>query len=163
MPEEIGEHLIRDQRPFLRTESLQNLQIPSTMLILSAHFSAQWHIYLFFWYFWITFWLENPTTVHYKAFWPQDSTICLQLSSCVPWRVFGLSNYLPHIALGQYRHRQYTVCRLVKFSVDCNVIIFVLIVEMEMFNALDFYFVLFSWLHILWSSTIFCCTSELYS
>ncbi len=29
MPEEFGEHLIRDQRPFLHTESLQILQIHS--------------------------------------------------------------------------------------------------------------------------------------
>ncbi len=34
MPEEFGEHLIRDQRPFLHTESLQILQIHSSMLVL---------------------------------------------------------------------------------------------------------------------------------
>ncbi len=32
MPEEFGEHLIRDQRPFLQTESLQILQIHSSSL-----------------------------------------------------------------------------------------------------------------------------------
>ncbi len=44
MPEEFGEHLIRDQRPFLHTESLQILQIPSSMLVLllfsSPHYSV---------------------------------------------------------------------------------------------------------------------------
>ncbi len=34
MPEEFGEHLINDQRAFLHTESLQILQIPSSMLVL---------------------------------------------------------------------------------------------------------------------------------
>ncbi len=34
MPEDFGEHLIRDQRPFLHTESLQILQIHSSMLVL---------------------------------------------------------------------------------------------------------------------------------
>ncbi len=34
MPEEFGEHMIRDQRPFLHTESLQILQIHSSMLVL---------------------------------------------------------------------------------------------------------------------------------
>ncbi len=34
MPEEFGEHLIRDQRPFLHIESLQILQNHSSMLVL---------------------------------------------------------------------------------------------------------------------------------
>ncbi len=34
MPDEVREHLTRDQRPFLHTESLQILQIPSSMLVL---------------------------------------------------------------------------------------------------------------------------------
>ncbi len=34
MPEDFGEHLIRDQRPFLHTESLQILQIHSSMTVL---------------------------------------------------------------------------------------------------------------------------------
>ncbi len=34
MPEAFGEHLIRDQRPFLHTESLQILQIHSSMTVL---------------------------------------------------------------------------------------------------------------------------------
>ncbi len=34
MPEEFGEHLIRDQRPFLHPESLQILQIYSSMTVL---------------------------------------------------------------------------------------------------------------------------------
>ncbi len=59
------------------------------------------------------------------------------------------SNYTPHIEL-----RQYTVCRCVTFLVDWNSLIIVLMVEMEMFNALalflhiifflTFYFMLFS-------------------
>ncbi len=40
MPEEFGEHLIRDQRPFLHTESLQILQIHSSMLVLLLLFSS---------------------------------------------------------------------------------------------------------------------------
>ncbi len=34
MPDEVREHLIRDQRTFLHTESLQILQIHSSMLVL---------------------------------------------------------------------------------------------------------------------------------
>ncbi len=34
MPEEFGEHLIRDQRPVLHPQSLQILQIPSSMMVL---------------------------------------------------------------------------------------------------------------------------------
>ncbi len=67
MPEEFGEHLIRDQRPFLHPESLQILQIHSSMTVLllfssphsfstgfrsedwkaiaEAWFCAQWHIF----------------------------------------------------------------------------------------------------------------------
>ncbi len=70
MPEEFGEHLIRDQRPFLHTESLQILQIHSSMLVLllfssphsfstgfrsedgmaiaEAWFCAQWPIFVLF-------------------------------------------------------------------------------------------------------------------
>ncbi len=33
MPDEIGEHLSRDQRPFLHPESLQILQIDSSMMV----------------------------------------------------------------------------------------------------------------------------------
>ncbi len=39
MPEEFGEHLIRDQRPFLHTESLQILQIHSSMTVLLLYSS----------------------------------------------------------------------------------------------------------------------------
>ncbi len=35
MPDEVREHLTRDQRPFLHPESLQILQIPSSMTVLS--------------------------------------------------------------------------------------------------------------------------------
>ncbi len=34
MPDEVGEHLTRDQRPFLHPESLQILQIHSSMMVL---------------------------------------------------------------------------------------------------------------------------------
>ncbi len=43
MPDEVREHLTRDQRPFLHPESLQILQIPSSMLVLlfsSPHSSS---------------------------------------------------------------------------------------------------------------------------
>jgi len=45
MPDEFGEHLTRDQRPFLQTDFLQILQIPKSMLVLllfsSDHSSGQ--------------------------------------------------------------------------------------------------------------------------
>ncbi len=34
MPDEVREHLTRDQRPFIHTESLQTPYIPSSMLVL---------------------------------------------------------------------------------------------------------------------------------
>jgi len=40
MPDEFEEHLTRDQRPFLHTESLQVLQIPRSMLVLLLFSSA---------------------------------------------------------------------------------------------------------------------------
>ncbi len=124
MPDEFGEHLTRDQRPFLHTWSLQILQIHSSVLILSplqftigfrsgnrGTFCAQWPIFvLILWSFWIIVLLEDPTTAHYKAFWPQDK----QLSSCDPWRVFGHLNSLPHVALRQYGQTIY--CRQI-----CNI------------------------------------------
>ncbi len=89
MPEEFGEHLIRDQRPFLHTESLQILQIHSSMLVLlfsSPHsFSVGFrsedrdsngkrfilcsvaHFLCLFWcLFWIVVLVEDPNTAHYK-------------------------------------------------------------------------------------------------
>jgi len=42
MPDEFGQHLRRDQRPFLRTESLQILQISRSMLVLLLFSSAPW-------------------------------------------------------------------------------------------------------------------------
>jgi len=45
MPDEFGEHLTRDRRPFLHTDSLQILQIHKFMLVLllfsSLHTSGQ--------------------------------------------------------------------------------------------------------------------------
>ncbi len=40
----------------------------------------------------------------FKVFWPRNSNLSLQFSSCGPWRVFGHSNSPPHRALGRYRH-----------------------------------------------------------
>jgi len=40
MPDEFGEHLTRDQRPFIHTESLQILQIPRSMLVFLLFSSA---------------------------------------------------------------------------------------------------------------------------
>ncbi len=42
MPEEFGEHLIRDQRPFLHPESLQILQIHSSMCFSLVHPTHGW-------------------------------------------------------------------------------------------------------------------------
>ncbi len=115
----------RDQRQFLHPESLQTLQIPSSMLIfyLLQFFIGfrsgnweQWQNLHFVlsdpFLCWLFYWKIQPLP-HYKAFWPQDSNYFLQLSSCDPWRVFDHSNYLPHVALRQYRHKQYTVGRFV--------------------------------------------------
>ncbi len=90
MPDEVREHLTRDQRPFLHPESLQILQIHSSMtvLLLSVHlthflhgsgqrtgmaiakawFCAQWHIFcvVFKVCFWIIVRLEDPNMAHYK-------------------------------------------------------------------------------------------------
>ncbi len=90
MPEEFGEHLIRDQRPFLHTESLQILQIHSSMTVLllfsSPHsFSTGFRsedrdshgkifilcsvtpfLCLFWCLFWIVVLVEDPHTAQYK-------------------------------------------------------------------------------------------------
>ncbi len=90
MPEEFGEHLIRDQRTFLHTESLQILQIHSSMTVLllfssphsfstgfrsedwmaiaEAWFCAQWPIFcvVFEVCVWIIVRLEDPNMAHYK-------------------------------------------------------------------------------------------------
>ncbi len=75
MSEEFGEHLIRDQRPFLHTESLQILQIHSSMTVLlqrtetamvKIHFVLSGP-FLFIWcLFWIVVLVEDPNTAHYK-------------------------------------------------------------------------------------------------
>ncbi len=90
MPEEFGEHLMRDQRPFLHTESLQILQIHSSMLVLllfssphsfSIGFRSEdgnghsrslvlWSVTHFCVVFevcvWIIVRLEDPNMAHYK-------------------------------------------------------------------------------------------------
>ncbi len=87
MPDEVREHLIRDQRPFLHPESLQTLQIISCMLVLllfssphSLFSSEDWnghsrslvlcsvtHFYVVSKVcVWIIVWLENPNMAHYK-------------------------------------------------------------------------------------------------
>ncbi len=90
MPEEFGEHLIRDQRPFLHPESLQILQIHSSMLVLllfsSPHSSStgfrseDWNGHsrslvlcpvthfcvVFEVCIWIIVQLEDPNMAHYK-------------------------------------------------------------------------------------------------
>ncbi len=90
MPEEFGEHLIRDQRPFLHPESLPILQIHSSMLVLllfsSPHSfstgfrSGNWNGHsrslvlcpvthfcvVFEVCIWIIVRLEDPNMAHYK-------------------------------------------------------------------------------------------------
>jgi len=46
MPDEFGEHLTGDQRPFLNIESLQILQIPRSMLVFLLFSSAHALIFL---------------------------------------------------------------------------------------------------------------------
>uniref|UniRef100_A0A672R414 Queuosine 5'-phosphate N-glycosylase/hydrolase n=2 Tax=Sinocyclocheilus grahami TaxID=75366 RepID=A0A672R414_SINGR len=88
MPEEFGEHLTRGQRPFLHPESLQILQIHSSMLVL----------------------LQFTSLIFYRVHSAQRTGMAiakatsLQFSSCDPWRVFGHSNSPPQRALGRYRH-----------------------------------------------------------
>ncbi len=90
MPDEDREHMTRDQRPFLHPESLQILQIPSSMMVLllfssphsfstgfrsrtgmaiaEAWFCAQWPIYfvVFEVCVWIIVRLEDQNIAHYK-------------------------------------------------------------------------------------------------
>ena len=90
MPDEVREHLTRDQRPFLHPESLQTLQIPSSMLVLllfssllsfSVGFrSEDWNGYsrslilssvthfcvVFEVCVWVIVRLEDPNMAHYK-------------------------------------------------------------------------------------------------
>ncbi len=90
MPEEFGEHLTRDQRPFLHTESLQILQItvpwrccfssvPPSLIFyrvqvrgqrqqwLKDSFCAQWPIFVFILMFVLDCCLvEDPNMAHYK-------------------------------------------------------------------------------------------------
>ncbi len=90
MPDEVREHLTRDQRPFLHPESLQILQIHSFMTVLllfsSPHSSStgfrseDWNGHsrslvlcsvthfcvVFEVCVWIIVWLEDPNMAHYK-------------------------------------------------------------------------------------------------
>ncbi len=90
MPDEVREHLTRDQRPFLHPESLQILQIHSSMMVLllfsSPHScstgfrSEDWnghsrslvlcpvtHFCVVFGVcVWIIVWLEDPNMARYK-------------------------------------------------------------------------------------------------
>ncbi len=90
MPDEVREHLTRDQRPFLHPESLQILQIHSSMTVLllfsSPHSfsigfrSEDWNGHsrsmvlcsvthfcvVFEVCVWIIVWLEDPNMAHYK-------------------------------------------------------------------------------------------------
>ncbi len=90
MPDEVREHLTRDQRPFLHPESLQTLQIHSSMTVLllfsSPHSfstgfrSEDWNGHsrslvlcpvthfcvVFKVCVWIIVWLEDPNMAHYK-------------------------------------------------------------------------------------------------
>ncbi len=90
MPDKVREHLTRDQRPFLHPESLQILQIPSSVMVLllfsSPHScstgfrSEDWNghsrslVLCSVTHFWVVFevcvWiivqLEDPNMAHYK-------------------------------------------------------------------------------------------------
>jgi len=85
MPDEFGEHLTRDQRPFLHTESLQILQIHKLVFLFSSAHSfstdqftglgRSWQklhfvlSYQFLYWFWCLFWtvvlMEDSTMAHY--------------------------------------------------------------------------------------------------
>ncbi len=90
MPDEVKEHLTRDQRPFLHPESLQTLYIPSSMTVLllfsSPHYfstafrSEDWNGHsislvlcsvthfcvVFEVCIWIIVWFQDPNTANYK-------------------------------------------------------------------------------------------------
>ncbi len=100
IPDEVREHLTRDQRPFLHTESLQILQIHSSMTVLllfSSPYSfstglrsEDWDGYgksfilcsviIFLCWFWCLFWiivlLEDPNMVHYTISY-RDSQVLI--------------------------------------------------------------------------------------
>ncbi len=90
MPDEVREHMTRDQRPFLHPESLQTLQIPSSMTVFllfssphsfstgfrsedwnghsrslvlcsGTHFCVVFEVCV-----WIIVWLEDPNMAHKK-------------------------------------------------------------------------------------------------
>ncbi len=84
MLDEIREHLTRDQRPFLHPESLQILQIHSSMLVLllfssphsfsigfrsedwNGHIAEAWFCASDPFFVWIIVRLEDPNVAHYK-------------------------------------------------------------------------------------------------
>ncbi len=63
MPDEVREHLTRDQRPFLHPESLQILQIHSSMTVLLL-FSSPHSFYTGLCLDYCT--VEDPNMAHYK-------------------------------------------------------------------------------------------------
>jgi len=84
MPDEFGEHLTRDQRPFLHTESLQILQIHKFSWCFFSSVQTTYQVrtlgrsrqklhfvlsYPFLCWFWCLFstvvLMEDPTTAHY--------------------------------------------------------------------------------------------------
>ncbi len=152
MPDEFGEHLTRDQRPFLHTGSLQTLQIHSSMLIL---FPLQFSIG-FRSGNWVshgrTFILCSVTHFCVNSDGPFGSLFCRKIQPRLIIRLsdpktqlfsaiiqqWSLESLLPlklsssHcIELEDNIDTQYTVDRFVTFPVDWNSAIIVLMVEME--------------------------------
>ncbi len=121
-----------------------------------------WWKHFFSWFF-IFFWsLPNNMRccliIFFKGFLTPRINYFLQFSSCGPWRVFGHSNSPPQHALGRYRHTS-SSGRFITFYVDWNFFIIALMVEMGIFTAPALFL---KPLSNLWSSIIFCCTSEIY-
>ncbi len=96
-------------------------------------------------------WCRCCLIIFSEGFLTPKLNLSLQFSSCGPWRVFSHSNSPPHRALGWYRHtsssRQihYILCwlEILNYCPDGG-------------NGYFHY-------SNLWSSIIFCCTSEIYS
>ncbi len=97
---------------------------------------------------------------YFFGFLPPRLNYFLKFSSCGPWRVFGHSNSPPHRALGRYRHTSSS--RQIR-----NILCWLEILNYCPDGGNGNFHCSSSFLKVhftnLWSSIIFCCTSEIYS
>ncbi len=121
MPDEVREHLTRIQRPFLRPESLQILQIPSSMLVLLLFSSSH--------SFSIGFRSEDWNGHSRSLVLFSVTHFCVVFEVCV-WIIVRLED--PNMA--HYKMGQDGPCPT--FSVEWKFLIISLMVEMGIFSAL---------------------------